>query len=396
MAAAAACGGDDPVTGGGDASTDTSPPLDAATDTTTNDVTPPPDANDSAVTDAASDTATGSDADAGSDSAADSGADADSATDAGADADSGPDSSLPCSTIPNVGSIYYSRYPIPLPDGGPKTDGELWVVKGDGSTDVKLGAGRRPRLSPDGKRLMFLRDNANVIAGNLYVRDLPTDGGAPVDTLVFANDNSVVGYDWRSDSQSIVFDYKCDIYSANADGTNRVVFSSYRDADCYSDYPVVNRVDGRVAFHNFYDGLDLASGVDGGAAKIPNTFAGSDLPPGPIHTEADMSPSWTADGQWIAFLKVPPQDIYTPGMMGPAWKLKPDGTGLALVFNFDPGDGFFHGGAMTPDGVYYVSAGIYKGVNGIYAVPFDGSGAIKRVCTSAGPLVDFVGSVTGP
>lgn len=292
---------------------------------------------------------------------------------------------IACSPLPGVSLLYYSRSPIPQ-----KIDGELWVVGGDGSNDTKLGIGRHPRLSPDKTHLLFLRDNANWWQANLYLRDLSNSA----DTLVFTNTDSLLGFDWRADSQTIVFDAQCDIYAANRDGTAKQILVNYREADCYSDYPSLSPADGRVAFHNFYDGLVVAGATGAGAAHVPNTMSGADYPTdGVMHAAADMFATWSPDGQWLAFLAIPPATQYQPGSQGIPYKIKTDGSGRTnLVPGLDAGDGFFPGGVVSPDGTRYINAGIYQGVQGIYAVPLDGSGAVTRVCTSPGAPIYFVGT----
>jgi hypothetical protein len=229
---------------------------------------------------------------------------------------------------------------------------------------------------------------------NLYVRDLPVDGGAPVDHLVYTNQDAIGGFDWRPDSLGFVFDYKDDIYSANIDGTNVQKVVTYLDSNGYTDYPVVNRNDGRIAWHNFYDGLGISDANGANAAHVPNTYAGAKLPQGTgVLAAADMFPAWSSDGAWIAFLRIPPVNDYVPGSIGTPYKIQPDGgTRTYLTPGLNPGDGFFGGGVISADGTLYINAGIYLGVQDMYAVPLDGSGVIKRVCTTPGAPIEFVGS----
>ena len=123
-------------------------------------------------------------------------------------------------------------------------------------------------------------------------------------------------------------------------------------------------------------------------------MSGADYPTdGVMHAAADMFATWSPDGQWLAFLAIPPATQYQPGSQGIPYKIKTDGSGRTnLVPGLDAGDGFFPGGVVSPDGTRYINAGIYQGVQGIYAVPLDGSGAVTRVCTSPGAPIDFVGT----
>jgi hypothetical protein len=298
---------------------------------------------------------------------------------------------FPCSPLAGVGSIYYSRRPVLLPDGTTKTDGELWVVSGDGSSDTKIGDGEDPRLSPDKQWLLFVRDNVNWDNANLYVRNMSGTGAQ--DTMIFSNDDYVVGFDWRADSTNLVFDYKCDIHTMKRDGTGRVVLIDYREADCYTDAPAINRVDGRVAWHNFFDGLGVANADGTRAQHVPNTFAAGDRDGG-VTAGGDFYPTWTLDGQWLVFLHMAPLGSFQLGPVGTLYKIKPDGSArMYLTPGLNPSEGFFHGGAISPDGSRYIGAGVYHGTNGIYSVPLDGSGSFQRVCTAPGAPIDYVGSV---
>src|SRR5438445_2887213 len=187
----AACGG-----GGSASGSDASVPPDARSDDPSS---PDGTASDGTTTDSFD--ASFPDAEADAIDASGEGA---SASDAGSDAsDAGSDASdsaigIACAPMPELGKIYYSRGPVPLPDGGAATDGEIWVVTGDGASDTKLGPGELPRLSPDGTHLLFRRDFSNYYKANVYVRDLPQDGGAALDNLVVATNGAdwIVNYAW--------------------------------------------------------------------------------------------------------------------------------------------------------------------------------------------------------
>ncbi len=331
-----------------------------------------------------------------SDAATDAVADADGGTDAVADAavpDNGP--GIACSALAGVGTIYYSRGPVTLVDGTKMTDGEMWAISGDGADDSKIGGGEFPRLSPDRQSLVFHRDNVNYYSANLYVRNMVA-GIPPTDTLVYVNPKDyVVDYSWTADSASIVFDWECAIYKMDRDGSNRHKFIDYLESNCYSDAPSVNPVDGRVAWDNFYDGLGLSDADGTNAHHVPNTYPNATGSVGAqnLNTAGDHAPVWSPDGKTLVFVSKPTLNFWESGPLGPLYKINPDGTGRVLL---TPGlsaiDGFYSGGAFSPDGTRFIGAGVYMGVNGIYSVPLDGSGNFQRVCISPGAPVNYVGT----
>lgn len=376
----AACGGGDK--GGGDNTKDagSDATTDGASDATVDSAEPGDAGPDTSTEDATADTG---ETDAGTD--ANDGA-------VGADA---ADAGIACTPIANVGSIYYSR--------GTRyaTPGELWRATGSGASDVKIGAGYWPRLSHDGRFLVYKNEDPDneYYRGNLWVRDLapPADAGAgPFDTRILSQPGVYTTYyDWTNDNASIYFDVQNVIDRMSRNGTNRETVIRYRESDGWSDWPTVNPVDGRVAWHNIYDGLGISAADGSGAAHIPNTLPTViAVDGGPeLHTAfGDWGPSWTPDGQWLVFVQKNYDDY-----QGKVVKIRPNGADRTIVTPLFITNEGFRNGAVTPDGTKYVGAGVYQGVNGIYAVPLDGSGTVERVCTvTSGLPVDFVGSVTAP
>ena len=403
LALVAACGGADDVAIDGDAA----PPADATVD---NEATLPADsaAGDSTLTDTGSDAGVEAATDGGGDATIE--ASGDAQTDGSADAPSDAPSDVPadsgdggsgivCTPIPGIDLVYYSRGPVTDADGGAVPDGELWVVKGDATSDVKVGNGEWPRLSPNGRYLAYRRDSDDYVFSNLWVRDLQANDAGGLDSLVFANDlvdggpDYVVGHGWRSDNSTVVFDYACVIDGIQRDGTGRQALVTYRDDDCFTDCPAVSPADGRVAFHNYFEGLGVSE-TDGGGVHVANTFKGGDVG-GATATAGDYWPTWTRDGQWLVFLSMRTLGSYWWASIGTPYKIKPDGSMRTLLApNLANDEGFRGGGAVTADGSRYVGAGVFRGERGIYAIRLDGSGQLERVCTSPGQPIDFVGSVT--
>lgn len=259
------------------------------------------------------------------------------------------------------GTILYSRA------GNPQ--GEIWSVRLDGSADQFVASGDQPRISPDNRFLLLGRDKDNPSQKNIYVRELQTG----LETLLFAHNDFVVLYDWTLDSSRVIFDYQCGISTVDRDGANyRQVISG----NCYDDSPTVNPVDGRVAWQNDRtgNGIFLANADLSGRALVTNTIPG------------DWNAEWSPDGLWLSFYRSTTKQVF---------KIRPDGTGLALLTPFDLTYGA--GTAVwTPDGTRVVFAASIQGTNGIFTVPTDGSGTLTRIPTSPGAAIEAVTSIVLP
>jgi Tol biopolymer transport system component len=257
---------------------------------------------------------------------------------------------------------------------------EVHFVDIAGKNDTTITTGWRPRISPDGNFISFNRDGTypNGQYDNIYVRDLT----AKSDAKVVNNTDYIVATNWMTDSQHIVLDAVCSIYRINRDGSN--VVSLTQNHNCYDDAPSVNPVDGRIGFHNqVLGGIYL---IDAGGTnapdKVPNTQVN------------DWWASWSADGQWLSFLRG-----------ANYYKIRPDGSGLTqLTFSDIPISGINDYNSTVPwspapwssDGKSLVGPRTVNGVQGIYAIATDGSGAMTVIeAAPAGAWVDFVGSVFG-
>ncbi len=268
-----------------------------------------------------------------------------------------------------TGTIYYSRLAAST-----TADGEIWVAKGDGTSDVKLTTGVWPRLSPDGKYLVFHKDNPIQTRGNIYVRDL-TSG---VETKVFNNGDYVVGVTWAADSTKVYFDNSCGVSVTGKDGTG---FANILGRDCYDDSPDLRASDSLIAFHNVHSNM-FTMKTDGSAVTaIPSTVAG------------DVWPRWSPTGAKLSFLHVNAESD-PRGNLG---VINADGSGRKILTALgSPADGFLSGsGTWTADGNTLVAGGVVCGVNGMWAVNAT-TGVITRLHTSDSttmPTVEFVGEV---
>jgi hypothetical protein len=232
------------------------------------------------------------------------------------------------------------------PDG---LDSTIWLLE-DGITETQIITGHRPRLSPDGRSIVYLAGNAS--------------------TQGFANWDSIVYYAWAADNSRIFYDFRCKIYAMDPDGANdQEIVGDWIGSGidyCYNDHPDVNPVDGRLVWENEHYGLGISNADGSSPAWITNTQPG------------DFYPRWSPDGQWIAFFKI-----------------RPDGSDLTqLTFLAgDDADEMEQLGGWSADGQFVVGAGEIGGVQGIYAVAADGSGLATALLAEAGADQYFVGNV---
>jgi Tol biopolymer transport system component len=251
-----------------------------------------------------------------------------------------------------------------------------WVNLATGQ-DEHLADGSFPRLSPDGNYVVFLRGGGYPpdYQNDLYVHNLAN--GA--ETLVFSNNDYIVGYDWTNDNQQIVFDFGCAIYRMNRDGTGT---TQVVKGDCYHDAPAVSPQDGYIAFHNQYVGIVVAADTGEGAVQVPNTQPG------------DFWPAWSPDGEWLSFIRGEPDQVLGGGDY---YKVRLDGTELTrLTFLGNDADNHMGpAGAWSEDGAYIVAPGTLGGETAIYAIPTSSAGRLLPIASGYGAQTDFVGSMIG-
>jgi len=261
--------------------------------------------------------------------------------------------------------------------------GTIWVINLDGSGETYITAGARPRVSPDGHWLAFLREGDPFgNRGNLWVRELPTG----LEWRLLVNTNSIVGFNWGSVganqmSDFLIVDYACQLVRLDLAGA----ITPLTQGDCYRQ-PSLNPIDGSLAFQNLSpSGAALGLLGTNGAAR----------PMLPIAVSGTTWPAWSADGQQLAFADSSGgsadagRNLYLANV---------DGTGLRTITAFASStDGFPHGAVWLPGDDSLVAAGSVGGTNGLWVIPlFDEGGNCscdpELLPTAPGDPVDFAGS----
>ena len=314
--------------------------------------------------------------------------------------------------------IIYSRLPTNLnaaPTGA--NSPTIWAVGQDGANDRMITAGMEPRISDDGRYLLFRRivaaagdvfhynPYASQAQGNLWVRDLVNNS----ETMIFdfsTGNQRLIGYYFSPESNrgnyQIILDYGTLFYQMNLDGTGAVALDPYfgggvpRENDTF---PVLRRG----------DRLLVANNRDRANFGLMTRTLGSEPPFDIPNTNGnDYNPSWSNDNQFIGLTTLRTNgclnfDVSGNGCNYPYFfnkigKIKPDGTGRAQLADLSGSNtnGIAFGTIWTEDNTKIIAAARIGGVASLYAVNTDGSGSYTRIPISPGNAPDFVGSIVEP
>ncbi len=282
--------------------------------------------------------------------------------------------------LSSVGTLFYSR----TANG---TNGAIWAINLDGSDETFITTGLHPRVSADGRYLAFLRGNQPLVAeDNLWVRDLKTGQ----EQMLFTNSSFTVGYSWDQTGTNLIFDWSCWLWRIGLSGpASQLPLAT----DCYDDAPVVNPVDGSLAFHN----LNPNASIAGLYTTTTNLTAKQRLN---LAVAYPSWPAWSPDGQWLVFADGNgPNTAFGPDSGTNLYVMRRDGTSLSQITSLNDGtNGFPHGAIWSPDGATLVGAGSLFGTNGLWLIPLtadlsDCLGPPILLPTSAGDPIDFAGSI---
>lgn len=307
--------------------------------------------------------------------------------------------------------IIYSRMPtnVLAPPVGANQP-TIWAVGQDGSNDRFITNGTMPRISDDGRFLVFksfTRHPSFYDPHGAYtdfvVRDLATGLETIILSFGFNNNNSGFSLSPESNQGSfeILLDRDCFMFKMNRDGSGPSMFPWENANYCYDDFPVSRRGgDQLIAFTSNVVTPELGGVYTmeiGGAnrQKIPNT------------TCRDFHAAWSNDNQYIAFGTI----FLTcnnnfPSVSYPYWisnlvKIKPDGTGRQQLTNFPSSadctqtssNCFTLGYVWTENNSKVIAAGRINGAKGLFAVNTDGSGSVSQIPISPGNAPEFVGGI---
>ncbi len=311
--------------------------------------------------------------------------------------------------------LIYSRRPTnqnASPSGA--NSPTIWAVGQDGSDDRQITTGTMPRVSDDGRFLLFKRFDRHPntfnpfgALGDFWIRDLASGQ----ETLIrgYNFDDNSIGHFFSPESNQgnyeIIFDFDCLMQKMNRDGTNvTYLYPTSTPPICYDDYPAVRRGgDQLIVFHNL-----LNDGVNGGLYTV--SIGGANRTKVPNTSSGDIGPAWSNDNQFIGFgtLFEPmgnnfPIDAY-PYFISNLYRITPNGSGRAALTAL-PNTGncrlastncLTFGIVWNTDNTRIIAAGRINGSAGLYSFATDGSGQFAQIPISPGNAPDFVGGIVQP
>lgn len=305
--------------------------------------------------------------------------------------------------------IIYSRMPTDVfaPPTGANSP-TIWIVGQDGSNDRFITNGTMPRISDDGRFLLFKRFlipssfNPFGIYPEFFVRELSSGQETRIIPPSFDEPSTSHFFSPASNQGNYEIVYDCGEFmcKVNRDGTNRFRFPWLNVEYSYDNFPAIRRGgDQLIAFSNNIitpnvGGLYTVN-IDGtNRQKIPNTDC------------RDFNPAWSNDNQFIAFGTIytacsnnyPSLGTY-PYWISNLFKISPDGSARQQLTNFPLGTDCKQqnancltlGYVWTENNSKIIAAGRINGAKGLFAFNTDGSGSFLQIPISAGNAPDFVG-----
>jgi Tol biopolymer transport system component len=237
----------------------------------------------------------------------------------------------------------------------------------DGTNEKCLTPGRYPRVSPDGRWVLFARNGTGPsyhFGASLYYIDLnapePAQACGYTATFVFNNtfNEEIVNFAWESDNSHFVLDCGGRIYRTSRSGGPRIAYFS--DSNCIEAMPSFRPDGGALAF----------------AHRLPSQITTRSLgqPKNPLTSPGlgDSWPQWSPDGTRIVICDgntdLSRTDLgHDLVLVDPVTKARTPLTQLT-----EPGDGFPQGGVWSANSLWIYAAGTVDGVQGVWRVPANG------------------------
>jgi len=288
------------------------------------------------------------------------------------------------------GEIIYSRA-VSVP-GGNCDSATIWAVGQDGSNDRLITHGLHPRISPDGRLILFKRFDPSAACGPFgngpprwWIRDLTTNQETNISNNFLNNLGDAFSPETKRGDGQIMFDDKTAVCRMNLDGTNR--FCNFFAPRMWGHLSIRGG-DSLVAM-GFYDtNFPAVSGIStftydfANLQKIPNTSIG------------DLDPAWSNDGQTIAFASFP-GNRQEPYFFTNLFKINPDGSSRSQLTFLSPpqGEGFTYSLVWTLDNSTILNAAKINGVAGIYKISANGGGILGTIPITPGAAPEWVGGI---
>lgn len=249
--------------------------------------------------------------------------------------------------------------------------GDIFVMNADGSGVTQLSSGpaedRDPIVSPDGARITF----ASNRTGNFELWVMDIDGANPV------NISAGMGvlerqYAWSPDGSKLAWadceldeSYSCRPYEirvANADGTGSLNVSN--DSAAIDMDPTWSPDGQKIAFVSARSGDQDIWTVNADGTGLAQLTTSTDI---------EYAPEWSPNGDRILYFRA------VTGSGTEMWVMNADGSGQAALVS--PGE-FFNGARWSPrgDAIAFLSGA--DGALDLYVMGADGSGRINLTNTA--------------
>lgn len=247
------------------------------------------------------------------------------------------------------------------------TDGTVWLAAADGSMDVKLLYGSRPRLSADRQRVLFLKSGQTGPNPDIWAKTLVSGGE---DLLLTADPaesaGPTVAAEFAADATTLLVSRECSVISRDPSGQ---VATLYKSGGCSLGAIARQRNGSLVVAADASRGIVL---LDAAASVVGGSLPG------------DSDPAWSADGALLAVARGGELAVLDPAK-GVRRRLFPANAHFVE---------YVRGPAWTPDGLWVIAAMYIDGEEGLFAVASDGSGTIRRLPVGrGGPAPETVGAV---